>query len=415
MYKSFKGWLQIAVLILFTFGLAACQPSTPMVFGTPTTAPTPIPPTATPIILEGATTTTSGLQYLELTAGNGISPQAGDVITMQYIASLPDGTELGNTYTEAYPVSTVWGRNLLIPGWEEGIGLMTIGGKAKLLIPPDLAFGAQGSGSVPPNSQLIIEVELLSSKPAPSPTSVAADKITKTSSGLQYYDLLSGSGEEAIKNSSVSTHYTLWVKTETGYDYINSSEGNLPVDFVVGRGDMVFPGWEEGVTGMKVGGKRLLIIPPELGLGTQASGNIPANSILVMEIQLVSTHEPRLATKVNEADYSTTPSGLKFYDLTVGTGSSPTVGQTVVVHYTGWLQDGTQFDSSVDRGEPFSFVLGTGKVIAGWDEGVLTMKIGGKRQLLIPASLAYGDQGSGSVIPPSATLIFEVELLEIKP
>lgn len=135
----------------------------------------------------------------------------------------------------------------------------------------------------------------------------------------------------------------------------------------------------------------------------------------MLEIQLVEVIEPRVATIVDEKDYITTASGLKYYDLKAGTGETPTAGQTVVVHYTGWLEDGTQFDSSVDRGEPFAFPIGQGSVIPGWDEGVATMKVGGKRQLVIPAALAYGEAGSGSVIPPNATLIFEVELLEIQP
>ena len=109
----------------------------------------------------------------------------------------------------------------------------------------------------------------------------------------------------------------------------------------------------------------------------------------------------------------TTASGLKYYDLTVGTGDSPTSGQTVVVNYTGWLQDGTQFDSSVNSGQPFSFQLGTGAVIPGWDEGLATMKPGGKRQLVIPPDLAYGATGYGD-IPPNATLVFEVELLAVE-
>ena len=109
----------------------------------------------------------------------------------------------------------------------------------------------------------------------------------------------------------------------------------------------------------------------------------------------------------------TTPSGLKTMDMTVGTGESPQAGRQVTVHYTGWLEDGTKFDSSIDRGKPFQFVIGTGRVIKGWDEGVLTMKVGGKRKLIIPPELAYGEEGVGP-IPPNATLIFEVELLEIQ-
>ena len=113
-----------------------------------------------------------------------------------------------------------------------------------------------------------------------------------------------------------------------------------------------------------------------------------------------------------------TESGLGYEDIVVGAGASPAAGQTCVMHYTGWLwvngAKGTKFDSSVDRGEPFEFPIGRGRVIKGWDEGVATMKVGGKRTLLIPPQLGYGDRGAGNVIPPGATLLFEVELLGVK-
>jgi FKBP-type peptidyl-prolyl cis-trans isomerase len=109
-----------------------------------------------------------------------------------------------------------------------------------------------------------------------------------------------------------------------------------------------------------------------------------------------------------------TPSGLTIEDLILGTGDAAKSGQRVSVHYTGWTTDGKKFDSSKDRGQPFSFGLGRGEVIRGWDEGVAGMKVGGKRKLTIPPDLGYGSRGAGNVIPPNATLLFEVELLAVR-
>ena len=110
---------------------------------------------------------------------------------------------------------------------------------------------------------------------------------------------------------------------------------------------------------------------------------------------------------------NTTATGLKYVDEVVGAGANPSPGKTVIVHYTGWLENGTKFDSSVDRGQPFEFPIGVGRVIRGWDEGVMTMKVGGKRKLIIPPGLGYGSRDLGE-IPPNSTLIFEVELLGVR-
>ncbi|QSJ16320.1 FKBP-type peptidyl-prolyl cis-trans isomerase [Nostoc sp. UHCC 0702] len=129
----------------------------------------------------------------------------------------------------------------------------------------------------------------------------------------------------------------------------------------------------------------------------------------------VTENNTLIASKpMSDANVVTTPSGLKYKDLEEGTGETPKTGQTVTVHYTGTLENGKKFDSSRDRGEPFKFKIGVGQVISGWDEGVGTMKVGGRRELIIPPELGYGASGAGGVIPPNATLIFDVELLGLK-
>ncbi|MDB9316362.1 FKBP-type peptidyl-prolyl cis-trans isomerase [Nodularia spumigena] len=128
----------------------------------------------------------------------------------------------------------------------------------------------------------------------------------------------------------------------------------------------------------------------------------------------VTQNQTLIASNTMSDNVVTTPSGLKYIELEEGTGATPERGQTVVVHYTGTLENGNKFDSSRDRNSPFEFKIGTGQVIKGWDEGLSTMKVGGRRQLIIPAELGYGSRGAGGVIPPNATLLFDVELLDVK-
>lgn len=151
--------------------------------------------------------------------------------------------------------------------------------------------------------------------------------------------------------------------------------------------------------------------------------NIRRSAVVVVVLSamcvmpVMAVQEPVKAAKVKEnpaaAKTVTTATGLKYTDVKLGSGASPVKGKQVKVHYTGTLENGKKFDSSVDRNEPFSFVIGVGQVIAGWDEGVMSMKVGGKRKLIIPSKLGYGERGAGGVIPPNATLLFDVELLDV--
>lgn len=155
----------------------------------------------------------------------------------------------------------------------------------------------------------------------------------------------------------------------------------------------------------------LMLVCVSVLVFTQVSGQ--PNSALAEQLTQNQPKPPKVNQMSND-NVVTTDSGLKYVQLREGNGATPQKGQTVAVHYTGTLEDGTKFDSSRDRGKPFEFKLGAGQVIKGWDEGISTMKVGERRQLTIPPELGYGARGAGGVIPPNATLIFDVELLRIK-
>ncbi|MCC7429659.1 FKBP-type peptidyl-prolyl cis-trans isomerase [bacterium] len=244
---------------------------------------------------------------------------------------------------------------------------------------------------------------------------MAASEIT-TPSGLKYVDTVVGTGESPKQGDRVTVHYTGTLTDSAKTKFDSSKDRNQPFTFKIGEGQVI-PGWDEGVMSMKVGGKRVLTIPPNLAYGERGAGGIiPPNSTLIFEVELLKTETPKPPVKIviDESKVTKTASGLEYVDTVVGTGAAPQAGKVVTVHYTGQLTDGKQFDSSVERGEPFNFMIGQQQVIPGWDEGVMSMKVGGKRILRIPSNLAYGERGAGGVIPPNATLIFEVELLGIQ-
>jgi len=232
--------------------------------------------------------------------------------------------------------------------------------------------------------------------------------------GLKYKDSIEGGGEPAKPGHKVSVHYT-GVLAANGKKFDSSLDRGKPFVFELGAGSVI-KGWDKGLVGMKVGGKRRLYIPSEMAYGKRSPGaGIPPNSDLVFDVELKEISGKPLAEIKIPADAVKTPSGLKYVDTKIGTGEEAKAGNKVTVHYTGMLQsNGKKFDSSLDSGSPFSFGLGRGQVIKGWDEGVAGMKEGGKRTLYIPAALGYGSRGAGDDIPPGADLVFEVEMIKAK-
>jgi peptidylprolyl isomerase len=254
-----------------------------------------------------------------------------------------------------------------------------------------------------------------------APTNSAGEENSVTTpSGLTFTEVTPGAGDMPRPGDVVEVHYRGMLADGSVFD--SSYSRGDPIQFILGQG-MVIRGWEEGIAMMRKGAQARLIIPPDLAYGSAGAGGvIPPDATLTFEVELVEIRPgPAEAPQpVEDEAYTTTSSGLKYYDLQLGEGAEAMSGSTVGVHYTGWLTDGTRFDSSrqprrpMGRQAPFSFRLGVGEVIKGWDEGVAGMRVGGKRQLLIPPDLAYGERGAGNVIPPGATLIFEIELVEVQ-
>ena len=246
-------------------------------------------------------------------------------------------------------------------------------------------------------------------------------------SGLKYKDIKVGSGVEAKSGDLVEIQFKGWICKDSTNLYEDWSKDstkqqnmiadsyamNQPMKFVLGTESFI-KGSEEGVIGMKVGGQRVIIIPSKCAYGPEGMGPIPPNTDIKVVVELVSAKTAPTAKMwdVDSTLFKTTASGLKYAIIKEGEGPLVQPQQQIVVHYSGFLLDGTKFDSSVERDEPLTFMAGVGQVIPGWDEGLLLLKKGSKARLVIPDSLAYGDRDLGK-IPPKSTLVFDVEIVDV--
>lgn len=336
----------------------------------------------------------SKLEITDITVGSGVEAKAEDTVTVEYVGTLPDGKQFDASKGKA-PFVFKLGAGQVIKGWDQGVSGMKVGGKRKLVIPPDLAYGDQAVGEIPAKSTLNFEIELLK-------VDHPGDK-----QELKIEHLQDGKGVSAKAGDMVDVHYRGTFINGVGFD--NSYDRKEPLHVVLGRTRLI-QGFTDGLKDIKAGEKRKLTIPSTLGYGDAARGPIPGGSTLIFEIEAVAiTPKAKL-----EADKKKEIKLLKLEDTVKGTGQEAKDGDTVEVHYTGMFTDGKKFDSSKDRGQPMTIKLGSGQVIKGFDYGILGMKVGGTRKVTIPPEMGYGAQGAGGVIPPNTTLVFELELVSIK-
>lgn len=243
---------------------------------------------------------------------------------------------------------------------------------------------------------------LLAKLPAYDPA-----KIQTTASGLRYIIYSEGNGEPPKPGDTVNAHYSGFLADGTQFD--SSLDRGETFNFPLGQG-RVIQGWDEGFALLKPGAKAILIIPAELGYGAGGAGTIPPNATLYFDVELVEVSVSVPPKPVAEGDYTTTESGLRYYDFVAGDGTTPQKGEVVSIDYTFWDGNGERYGSSADFGQALSFPLGIERMFPGLDEGVQTMRVGGERQLYIPAALM---EGAG--LPPETDFIFEIKLLSIAP
>lgn len=242
--------------------------------------------------------------------------------------------------------------------------------------------------------------------------SFAGDTIT-TPSGLKYVITRKGNGEKPVPGTKIKAHYKGMLTNLNVFD--ESYSRNEPFAFTVGNGEVI-QGWDEGFQHIEEGGAGVLIIPPSLGYGSSDMGSIPPNSTLIFEVELVKMLKPieHKRWEVKKLKPKTYKGGLKVYTI-----SEPKKGMkidsldNVDVHYAGYLIDGKKFDASWDRSEPIQFQVKVTSLIKGWQEAIVHMKNGGKYVIEIPPSMAYGERGAGGVIPPNATLIFDMQITKV--
>jgi peptidylprolyl isomerase len=359
--------------------------------------------------------TASGLEYTIKEKGTGKKAQAGDKVVVHYTGKLTNDTVFDSSVSRGQPFTFKLGAGQVIKGWDEAFQILQVGDKATIKFGPELGYGDRAMGKIPANSTLIFDVELLDVIEGVRPYDVKGKDTITTASGLKYIVVQANkSGEPVVAGTKVTANYSAYLKDGTMFD--SSIDRNQPLKSTIGKGQL-FAGLDEGFALLHKGEKARLIIPSKLAFGEKGSGPIPANADIIFDVEVLDVQKiiAPAVFDIKGLEAKKTASGLIYYEVKrSGSTVKAAAGKTVKVHYSGYLADGSMFDSSVERGEPIEFPLGQSYVIQGWEEGIALMNVGDKLRLVIPYFLAYGEQGRPPQIPPKADLTFDVELVDVK-
>lgn len=346
-------------------------------------------------------TTSSGLQWCQIAPGRDeAKPRATDMVTVHYTGWLTNGTKFDSSRDREEPSS--FQLNGVIKGWTEGLQLMSPGARFKFTIPPELGYGDQDNGVIPPGSTLVFDVELISVTRLPEFVPANKEKQKDLPSKAKWELLSGGQGTKAEANEAVAFRYALF--DEEG-KLLQCSEQQKNHLIAGTRETLPFAFFKELCDVMQQGDVVRVEVPGDAIPSLRGKKS-------VWLVELKGIHRLPTFRALDPAKTVTTQTGLKYEVIAPGTGESPKATDKVSALYTGWLTDGTMFDSAHARGAPTDF--GLGQVIRGWTEGLQLMKPGGKFLFEIPSELAYGPAGSGPKIGPNATLIFLVELVAVK-
>ncbi len=401
--------------------------------------------------------TANGLYYkLYKVSKDTVKSKSGDWVSMNMRYSYKDSTLFNSKSSMGTPVRFQLPVSEFKGDIYEGIRLLSAGDSADFIINADSLFTKTfRQPKRPPfidsNSVIHFYIAMLSIDSPATLMKKEEDALKKyldekkitvapTATGLYYIETLAGKGMKIDSGTWVKANFS--VSLIDGKQIFSTQERGKPMEFEYGKGSDT-PGFEEGVAKMLKGGKATLIAPSKIAFGVNGRGAmVPPYSTVIYNVEIVDVqskadHEKQeavakkaegLKLETNKkqegelmkkylADHKITTkpnaSGLIYVEKVKGTGAKAIAGKKVKVHYTGTLLNGTKFDSSRDRNEPFEFVLGQGQVIKGWDEGISMMNVGGKALLVIPSSIGYGERAMGQ-IPPYSTLVFDVELLGVK-
>lgn len=354
-----------------------------------------------------------GIEYKVTAKGNGPMAKDGDGVKVLYKGMLTNDTVFDASYLHGnQPFTFHLGKREVISGWDSVMLRAHAGDKIRMTLAPQYGYGARANGKIPANSTLVFEVEVLDIISAPTPWDAKGKDTITTASGMKIVWFETHPDSAMPKaGQKVSVHYSGFLLNGKLFD--SSVEKNMPLPFMLGRGQVI-KGWDEGIAMMHKGDKAKFIIPASLAYGNRGNGMIPPGATLMFDVQLVDIMMPPKPWDAKGKDTITTASGLKIvYFEKHPEAPMAGAGKNVSVQYSGFLTDGTLFDSSVERGQPYSFQCGMGRVIKGWDEGIALLHKGEKAKLIVPPSLGYGQNANGK-IPPNSTLIFDVMLVDVK-